>query len=107
MFRGIAILTIAFPCLASMAACNMAPRYSQPEAPVSAPCPAGPAYKDVLGEPADKAAADTPWQEFFVTPHLFVRKIETQRAKHPHLSESPHPLSKRPAIAVDQADLVI
>lgn len=32
--------------------------------------PTGPAYKDVTEESADKAVADTPWQEFFVSPQL-------------------------------------
>jgi len=70
MFHRIAILSIAVTCLACLAACSMAPRYNRPEAPVSATWFAGPAYKDVLGKPADKAAADTPWQEFFVNPQL-------------------------------------
>jgi multidrug efflux system outer membrane protein len=48
----------------------MAPRYSQPEAPVSTAWPTGPAYKDVSGAPTDKQATDIPWQEFFVNPQL-------------------------------------
>ena len=70
MFRGIAILSIAVTCLACLAACSMAPRYRRPEAPVSATWPTGPAYKNVLGKTGDRAATDTPWQEFFVTPQL-------------------------------------
>ena len=70
MFRGISILSIAITCLACLAACSMAPRYSRPEAPVSATWPTGPAYKDTMEKPADKAVADIPWQEFFVNPQL-------------------------------------
>jgi outer membrane protein, multidrug efflux system len=67
MFHRIEILSIAIICLA---ACSMAPHYSRPEAPVSATWPTGPAYKDVIEKPADKAVGDTPWQEFFVNPRL-------------------------------------
>ena len=31
---------------------------------ISATWPTGPAYKDVMEKPADKAIADTSWQEF-------------------------------------------
>lgn len=48
-----------------LSACTMAPKYSRPEAPVPAAWPSGPAYRDSEGAPADKAAADIPWQEFF------------------------------------------
>ncbi len=67
MFRRIAILSLAIACLAG---CSMAPRYSQPEAPISTAWPTGPAYKDVSGAPTDKQATDIPWQEFFVNPQL-------------------------------------
>ena len=70
MFHRIAILSIAISCLIFVAACSMAPHYSQPDAPVSATWPTGPAYRDVMDKPADKAVADTPWQEFFVNPQL-------------------------------------
>jgi multidrug efflux system outer membrane protein len=70
MFRRIGILSIAV-ALAGLAGCSMAPRYNQPEAPVSTTWPTGPAYnKEVTGEPADKTLIDIPWQEFFVNPQL-------------------------------------
>lgn len=69
MFRSIGILSIAV-AIVSLAGCSMAPRYSRPDAPVSTAWPTGPAYKDVTEESADKTAADIPWQEFFVNPHL-------------------------------------
>lgn len=49
---------------------TMAPKYTQPAAPVPATWPGGPADKDVAGKPADKAVADIPWQEFFIDPQL-------------------------------------
>ena len=70
MFRGIAILSIAFTWLVSLAACSLAPDYRRPDAPVSATWPTGPAYKNVMEKSADKAVADTPWQEFFVNSQL-------------------------------------
>jgi outer membrane protein, multidrug efflux system len=70
MFHRVDILSIAITCLVFLAACSMAPLYNRTEAPVSATWPTGPAYKNELGKPADKAVADTPWQAFFVTPQL-------------------------------------
>jgi len=56
--------------LLSGCATTMAPKYSQPAAPVPAAWPAGPAYKTEAGKPAQKPLADIPWQEFFVDPQL-------------------------------------
>lgn len=57
-----------------LAGCStMAPKYSQPAAPVPAAWPAGPAYQTTVAQPADKKVADIPWQEFFVDPQL--RKV--------------------------------
>ena len=49
---------------------TMAPKYSQPAAPVPAAWPIGAAYKAETGSSAGKAAADIPWQEFFVDGQL-------------------------------------
>jgi len=58
-----------------LAGCTtMAPKYSQPAAPVPAAWPSGPAYKEGAGK-SDKSAADIPWQEFFVDEQL--RKLLT------------------------------
>ena len=71
---------MVFQCLPlvaalSLAGCaTMAPKYSQPAAPVPGAWPSGPAYKDVTGKPADKAMADISWQEFFVDPQLRIHK---------------------------------
>jgi multidrug efflux system outer membrane protein len=69
MFRRIGILSIAI-AIACLVGCSMAPRYSQPEAPISTAWPTGPAYKDVTEESADKTVTNIPWQAFFVSPQL-------------------------------------
>jgi multidrug efflux system outer membrane protein len=51
----------------------MAPKYSQPAAPVPAAWPEGPSYKGDAAPKAPKPVADIPWQEFFVDPQL--RKV--------------------------------
>ena len=56
--------------LLSGCATTMAPKYSQPAAPVPAAWPAGPAYKTETAKTAQKPLADIPWQEFFVDPQL-------------------------------------
>jgi outer membrane protein, multidrug efflux system len=56
--------------LLSGCATTMAPKYSQPAAPVPAAWPAGPAYKTEAAKTAQKPLADIPWQEFFVDPQL-------------------------------------
>lgn len=49
--------------------CNLAPKYEQPQAPVPAAWPDGQSYPTT--QPADApAAADLPWQEFFVDDRL-------------------------------------
>jgi multidrug efflux system outer membrane protein len=49
----------------------MAPKYTQPAAPVPAAWPGGPAYqKSGAEKSAEKPVADIPWREFFVEPRL-------------------------------------
>jgi multidrug efflux system outer membrane protein len=48
----------------------MAPKYTQPAAPVPAAWPSGPAYKAEVAKPADKPVADIPWREFFIDEQL-------------------------------------
>jgi multidrug efflux system outer membrane protein len=52
----------------------MAPKYSQPAAPVPAAWPNGPAYQAEVGTPQvktkTKSIADIPWREYFVDPNL-------------------------------------
>ncbi len=61
----------AFLCVAGCT--TMAPKYSQPAAPVPAAWPEGPAYKGDTTQKAQKPVADIPWQEFFVDPQM--RKV--------------------------------
>lgn len=49
---------------------TMAPKYSQPAAPVPAAWPTGPAYKAETAKAEQKPLAEIPWQEFFVDPQL-------------------------------------
>ena len=72
MTRVLCLPLGAFFCLAG---CTLAPKYSRPEAPVSAAWPTGPAYKEVAGEAAGRAVAEIPWQEFFIDQKL--RKVIT------------------------------
>jgi len=48
----------------------MAPKYSQPTAPVPTEWPNGPAYKEVAARPDDMSAADIAWRDFFVDERL-------------------------------------
>jgi multidrug efflux system outer membrane protein len=57
----------ALLCLAGCA--TMAPKYTQPAAPVPEAWPSGPAYKDGTAKSA-KPVAEIPWQEFFVDQKL-------------------------------------
>ena len=58
----------AFLCLAGCT--TMAPKYTQPAAPVPAAWPSGPAYQGGDRRGVAKPVADIPWQEFFVDPQL-------------------------------------
>lgn len=49
---------------------SMAPKYSQPAAPVPAAWPAGPSYQATQPATQQKPLAEIPWQEFFVEPQL-------------------------------------
>jgi outer membrane protein, multidrug efflux system len=72
--RRMISLCLPLGALLFLAGCTtMAPKYSQPAAPVPAAWPGGPAYRDGAGAPAAKAVADIPWQEFFVDGQL--RKV--------------------------------
>jgi outer membrane protein, multidrug efflux system len=73
MIRRIAILSIASACLAGCA--TMAPRYTRPDAPVTATWPTGPAYKNSSAQLGDPEASDLKWSEFFVNPQI--RKLIT------------------------------
>jgi outer membrane protein, multidrug efflux system len=64
-------LCLPLGTLALLSGCaTMAPKYSQPAAPVPAAWPTGPAYQAQAANPAAKPLADIPWQQFFVDPQL-------------------------------------
>jgi multidrug efflux system outer membrane protein len=68
MIRRIAIMSIGCACLAGCS--TMAPRYTRPEAPVSATWPTGPAYKNNTSLTGEPSATDLKWSQFFVNPQL-------------------------------------
>lgn len=63
-------VSIVLVVIAALTGCTtMAPKYTQPAAPVPAAWPDGPAYKQAAAK-AEKPVADIPWQEFFVDENL-------------------------------------
>jgi len=63
------LLPGALLCLVAGCA-TMAPKYTQPAAPVPAGWPSGPAYQAEAAKAAPKPVAEIPWREFFVDPQL-------------------------------------
>lgn len=55
-----------------LAGCSstMAPKYSQPAAPVPSEWPVGPSYTPETAKAAAKPVAEIPWRDFFVDPQL-------------------------------------
>jgi outer membrane protein, multidrug efflux system len=68
IIRALCFPVGAFLCLAGCS--TMAPAYKQPPTPVPAVWPNGPAYKAPSAAREEKAAADIPWQQFFVDGQL-------------------------------------
>jgi multidrug efflux system outer membrane protein len=64
----------------ALAACDLAPKYVRPQAPVPVASPQGPAYADGAGGGAI-VPADTAWRDFFTDPRL-VRVIDTALANN-------------------------
>ena len=61
------ITVLCFTIAASLAGCStMAPKYSQPAAPVASKWPEGAAYKEIKAGTGEKATADIAWQDFFL-----------------------------------------
>ena len=50
--------------------CSLAPPYTQPEVPVPAAWPTGPAYKAAGAAPGLPTPVEIPWREFFADDHL-------------------------------------
>lgn len=68
MMTAIGIPLGAFLCLSGCS--SMAPKYTQPAAPVTAAWPSGPAYQVGVATQAQKQLADIPWRDFFIDEHL-------------------------------------
>jgi len=70
--RIMTAMCLAFAAIVQLTGCaTLAPKYSQPAAPVPAAWPAGPAYQKSGAETtAEKKVADIPWRDFFVEPRL-------------------------------------
>lgn len=57
---------VGFILLLLSSCASMAPKYTQPEAPVPSQWPAGPSYKEGSARPDEPNVADISWQEFFI-----------------------------------------
>jgi outer membrane protein, multidrug efflux system len=57
-------------CLYLAGCATMAPKYTQPAAPVPAAWPSGPSYQTEVAKPSQKRLADIPWRDFFVDGQL-------------------------------------
>ena len=73
MKRMLRIFSLPVGVLVCLGGCTMAPNYIRPEAPVPSAWPQGPSYREATAPLPDKAAADIPWQEFFI--HDNLRKV--------------------------------
>ena len=69
-------LTIILFAVFSLSGCSMTPPYTQPQAPVPARWPTGPAYMEMSAVPESPAATEIPWREFFTDERL-QKVIET------------------------------
>lgn len=67
MKRLLLLITLA---LAATGCSSMAPSYRQPAPPVSAAWPTGEAYRGAKAATTERAAADIPWQDYFVDAKL-------------------------------------
>jgi len=67
---GLRVAAVGIALSALFGCSSMAPKYSQPAAPVSAAWPSGPAYGPEAAKPVPKPVAEIPWREFFVEPQL-------------------------------------
>jgi outer membrane protein, multidrug efflux system len=67
MTRRMLLIVGTFLCLGG---CTMIPKYTQPEAPIPAGWPSGPAYQDTAATRDAPVAADLHWREFFTDGRL-------------------------------------
>lgn len=67
MIRSMVTISIAVVCLSG---CSMAPRYTQPQAPVPATWPTSPAHKNSAARAGNPTAAELKWNQFVINPQL-------------------------------------
>ena len=63
-------LFLLFGLFAFLTGCTLIPKYTQPEAPVPAAWPSGPAYKETQTAPGAPVVTDLKWREFFADERL-------------------------------------
>ena len=69
--RMMTVLCLPLGALLYLAGCTtMAPKYTQPAAPVPGGWPNGPAYQAQAANPEQKQVADIPWRDFFIDQQL-------------------------------------
>ena len=59
------LLFLIFTLVYVICGCTMAPKYTQPEAPIPAEWPSGPAYEATQAEPVATVQTEIPWRDFF------------------------------------------
>ena len=106
IIRMTTALCLPLGALLFLAGCTtMAPKYSQPAAPVPAAWPAGAAYKANAAKAGDPAAAEISWREFFVAPQL-QQVIELALANNRDLRVAALTIEKTRALyRIQRADL--
>ncbi len=70
MTKRLHYAAIAITLLVLSGCASMAPKYTQPAAPVPSEWPSGPAYKESAAKPGEPAATEIKWQEFFIDKQL-------------------------------------
>ena len=106
ILRMTTALSLPLGALLFLAGCTtMAPKYSQPDAPVPVAWPTGAAYKANTAKPGDPAAAEISWREFFVAPQL-QQAIELALANNRDLRVAALTIEKTRALyRIQRADL--
>jgi multidrug efflux system outer membrane protein len=68
--RLVKVLGLPVGVLILAGCATMAPKYSQPAAPVPEAWPSGPAYQEQTAAQDEQPPVDLPWREFFLDPQL-------------------------------------
>ncbi|MDP2989271.1 MAG: TolC family protein, partial [Kiritimatiellota bacterium] len=92
--------------IAVLGGCTLAPKYVQPQAPVPAAWPSGPAYKAMTANTNGPTAADIPWRKFFTNAQL-QKVIELALANNRDLRVAALTIEKTKAMyRIQRADLL-